>query len=81
MECEHARTAFATQMLGGLDGPQRECVAEHLDRCPSCRAERDELLALLPLLDAVRPYELEGVPAPDPERAVRAARELVTDRD
>ncbi|MGW5848707.1 hypothetical protein ACWFQ8_12285 [Streptomyces sp. NPDC055254] len=81
MECERARIAFAAQMLGGLDGPRHECVADHLDRCRSCRAERDELLALLPLLDAVRPYELDGVPVPDPERAVRAARAMVADRD
>ncbi|MFJ7590930.1 zf-HC2 domain-containing protein [Streptomyces sp. NPDC097617] len=81
MECERARTAFAAQMLGGLDRPQHESVAEHLDRCPSCRAERDELLVLLPLLDGVRLYELDGVPDPDPERAVRAAREMATDRD
>lgn len=78
MECERARTAFATQMLGGLDGPQHECAAEHLDRCPSCRAERDELLALLPLLGAVRPYELEGVAGSRP-RAGRAGRSRAGD--
>lgn len=35
-------------------------------------AEREELLGVVPLLDAVVPYELDGVPVPDPERAIEA---------
>ncbi|MFI9586873.1 hypothetical protein ACIHCQ_34755 [Streptomyces sp. NPDC052236] len=41
----------------------------------------DELLGLLPLLDTVMPYELDGVPTPDPQRAIDLARVRTVDRD
>ncbi|MFF3248706.1 zf-HC2 domain-containing protein [Streptomyces sp. NPDC002870] len=81
MECEHARTSLAAQVLGILEGSEHDSLGTHLDQCPSCRSEREELLGLLPLLDTVMPYELDGVPTPDPARAVELARGAEADRD
>lgn len=81
MECEHARTALAAQVLGILEGPEHDSLGMHLDQCPPCRSEREELRGLLPLLDTVMPYELNGVPTPDPARAIELARGAETDRE
>ncbi len=81
MECEHARIALAAQLLTSGAGPECERLGAHLDGCPACRSEREKLLALLPLLDTVMPYELDGVPTPDPQRAIELARDRAADRD
>jgi predicted anti-sigma-YlaC factor YlaD len=81
VDCEHARIALTAQVLGILEGAERDSLRAHLDQCPSCRSEREELLGVLPLLDTVMPYELDGVPTPDPARAIEAARRAAADRD
>jgi anti-sigma factor RsiW len=81
VECEHARTALAAQVLGTLEEPEQESLGMHLDQCPACDSEWEELLGLLPLLDTVMPYELDGVPTPDPARAVELARRAEADRE
>ncbi|MFK0252806.1 hypothetical protein [Streptomyces sp. NPDC090445] len=53
----------------------------HLDQCAPCRSEQEELRGLLSLLTSVMPYEVDGVPTPDPERAVRAARQAAADHN
>ncbi|WP_146252292.1 hypothetical protein [Streptomyces carminius] len=73
------RERLALRALGGDrdgsggDGPGGS-VAAHLSRCPACRRERRALAETAGLLAAVRPYEVDGVPRPDPGRAVEAVR-------
>jgi hypothetical protein len=63
---EHLRTRRKVALLaaGVLDGDERAWAERHVERCARCRAERDELLALVrameedPLREAV-----PGVPA------------------
>ncbi|MEV6962452.1 zf-HC2 domain-containing protein [Streptomyces sp. NPDC051207] len=69
-----ARHALGARLFGALDGTDRSALDEHLSACGPCRADYGELGAVLPLLDLVDPGELDGVPAPDPRRAIAAVR-------
>jgi anti-sigma factor RsiW len=50
MTCEHLRTAVGAYALGALDPDEAAAVRRHLETCPQCAAEHDELSALPGLL-------------------------------
>ncbi|GAB2618377.1 hypothetical protein GCM10027168_58380 [Streptomyces capparidis] len=72
MDCERARVELAARELGG--GDFEDAVAEHLETCPDCRAEGEADAAAAAMLSAVEAFELDGVPVPDPERAIARLR-------
>ncbi|MFJ8547261.1 zf-HC2 domain-containing protein [Streptomyces sp. NPDC093586] len=79
MDCVDARQDIAPGLFGALDETDRSALAEHLERCGSCRTEHEELAELLPLLELVQFSGLGGAPVPhpplpDPQRAVEAVR-------
>ncbi|MGW3151751.1 hypothetical protein ACWDG1_45570 [Streptomyces sp. NPDC001177] len=74
MDCEQAHSEMAIVAFGLLADARKAAVTTHMTVCSSCCGEFAEFAALMPLLDTVMLYELDGVPSPDPERAVAAAR-------
>lgn len=53
-KCSHAIDA-AVYLLGGLPDAEVEAFARHLDGCPACRVEIEELAPVARLLTAARP--------------------------
>jgi hypothetical protein len=64
MICERAREQMAEYLAGGLEGAGREKFVEHLEVCPGCRGEVEELGTLW--------RGLEFLPSAEPGTAVRA---------
>ena len=50
MSCEHLRSAVGAYALGALDPDEAAAVRRHLETCPECAAELDELAPLPGLL-------------------------------
>jgi anti-sigma-K factor RskA len=76
--CSDCQELLGGYVLGALDRSERDAVERHLETCPSCRRDRDELAgvpALLDLLDTPEPSP--AAPPPTLEEAVldRFARE------
>jgi anti-sigma-K factor RskA len=68
MTCPQAVSGLGAYVLGALEPDERRAVEDHLARCPICSAELAEFQGLTPLLDRVRPEDLEPVtvtPSPD----------------
>lgn len=75
MDCEQVKIDLAAEMLTGRAEPEKAARTAHLDRCPPCGRERQELRGLRDLLATASPQEpYSGPLRPDPERAVRAVR-------
>ena len=58
MICERAKEQMAEYLSGGLEGATREKFVDHLEQCPRCRTEVDELGSLwrgLEFLPTVEP--------------------------
>ncbi|MCX4993628.1 anti-sigma factor [Streptomyces sp. NBC_00568] len=73
MDCEQLKYDLAAAAMAGRE-ESADALASHLEACPECREEQDELRALVRLLAEVEPFELDGIPTPDPARAIEAAR-------
>jgi hypothetical protein len=63
MICERVKEHLAEYLSGNLEGPAREKFVEHLEQCPRCRAEVDELGAVW--------RGLEMLPSAQPGTAMR----------
>lgn len=63
MICERAKEQMAEYLSGTLEAESRENFVQHLERCPRCRGEVEELGELW--------RGLEFLPAPEPGVAVR----------
>ncbi|MCL7430313.1 hypothetical protein [Streptomyces sp. YS415] len=75
MNCEQVKIDLAAEMLTGRAEPEKAARTAHLDGCPPCGREREELRGLRDLLATTVPLEPDGgPPRPDPERALRAVR-------
>jgi hypothetical protein len=75
-----AVTGLGAYVLGALEPEERRRVEEHVRACPSCAAELAELRSLPPLLDRVRPEDLQPVSvAPSPDLFARMS--AAADRD
>lgn len=74
MDCRKCNRLLQAYLDGDLDGsPYRE-VADHLDKCPDCRAEYDRMLKMHDLLRNLR--ELE-VPEGEKEAFIGALRDRI----
>jgi hypothetical protein len=63
MICERVKEQLAEYLSGNLEGPAREKFVDHLEQCPRCQAEVEELGALW--------RGLEFVPSAQPSIAMR----------
>ncbi len=63
MICERVKEQLAEYLSGNLEGPAREKFVDHLEKCPRCQAEVEELGALW--------RGLEFVPSAQPSIAMR----------
>jgi HEAT repeats/Putative zinc-finger len=63
MICERVKEQLAEYLSGNLEGPAREKFVDHLEQCPRCQAEVEELGALW--------RGLEFVPSAQPGIAMR----------
>jgi anti-sigma factor RsiW len=73
-ECTEVRELLGGQVLGRLEPHEAERVERHLETCPHCRREREELAGLPALLD------LAGSADAKPESPPAALEEAVLDR-
>lgn len=58
------REMLGAYALGGLTGAESTALRAHLDGCPACRAELDELRPVAAALAAVDPAVLDDTPLP-----------------
>jgi hypothetical protein len=75
--CRGRREDIGAYVLGGLDDERATALIAHLDGCPTCRAEAEELARvarLLPLADPLRAHEHPAPPARLAESIVRRVR-------
>jgi hypothetical protein len=56
--CDHWQGLVALEIVGQLVDEDRPALSAHLDGCPSCRDERDDLVALARILPAADPGHL-----------------------
>ncbi|SDE84460.1 anti-sigma factor family protein [Pseudonocardia oroxyli] len=60
------REQLGAYLLGGLTAPEETALGAHLDGCPDCRAELDDLRPVADALAGVAPQDLAHAPAPPP---------------
>ncbi|MGW3450080.1 sigma-70 family RNA polymerase sigma factor [Streptomyces sp. NPDC001076] len=74
-----ARLSLGAYVLGKLASDEARVIAAHLATCADCRAERDALAELVPLLDSVS--EADVMPGRASPAAAGAERTVVIGRD
>ncbi|MEU9890906.1 anti-sigma factor [Sphaerisporangium sp. NPDC051011] len=62
--CEDVRMSLGAHMLGALDADEAARVEAHMETCPECRAEFEELSGLSALLSRVSEEDVEQVASP-----------------
>ena len=67
-DAEHQalREMLGSYALGHLSASERDMVGAHLDGCPDCRAELEDIAGLAPLLTQIDPTRFTTAAAPDP---------------
>jgi anti-sigma factor RsiW len=82
MTCQDTAPALGAYVLGALEPAERQGVDEHVRGCPECAAELADFQALPPLLDRVRPEDLEfGPVTPSPGLFDRVAAAAAADSE
>jgi anti-sigma factor RsiW len=79
-ECRVWRERIGALVLGQLGSEERAATEAHLEGCPDCRAEADELAPMASVLRRANPERLEPTPLPPPELAGRIARRIAAER-
>ncbi|GII02989.1 anti-sigma factor family protein [Planobispora takensis] len=64
MTCDEARMSLGVYVLGALDPQERAEVEAHLDGCPGCRAELEELTGVAGFLDRVSEEDVAHAASP-----------------
>jgi Putative zinc-finger len=64
--CRNYREDIGVYVLGQLAADRRAALTAHLDACPDCRAEAEELAAVARLLPAADPLRGRDRPTPPP---------------
>ena len=81
MTCPEGATELGAYVLGALDPADRRRMDEHVQDCPACAAELEELAALPPLLATVPLDDLTDAPVtPSPDLYDRVAAAAAAER-
>src|SRR6478672_7974363 len=78
--CREWREALGAYALGHLPDDERAGLEAHLEGCPSCRAEAEQLASLVQPLSLADPARFETTPVPPPTLAARVAAAIARER-
>src|SRR5262245_56803862 len=82
--CREWRESLGAHALGQLPDEERVGLEAHLEGCPDCRAELEQLAALAGPLSLADPARFETTPVPPPLLAAKVAaaigRERISER-
>ncbi len=78
--CREWRERIGALVLGQLPEDQRLATEAHLDGCPRCRAEAEDLAPVASLLKRADPSQLAPAPAPPPRLGERIVRRIAAER-
>jgi Putative zinc-finger/Anti-sigma-K factor rskA len=78
--CREWRERIGALVLGQLPEDQRLATEAHLDGCPGCRAEAEDLAPVASLLRRADPDRLAPTPAPPPRLGERIVRRIAAER-
>jgi anti-sigma factor RsiW len=78
--CRGKREDIGAYVLGGLDDNRTTALLAHLDGCPSCRAEADELGAVARMLPLAAPLRSTDAPMPPARLAEAIVRRVRTEQ-
>lgn len=78
--CREWRESLGAYALGHLSEDERAGIAAHLDGCPSCRAELEQLSAVVRPMSLADPARFEAAPSPPPSLAGRVAAAIGAER-
>jgi hypothetical protein len=71
--CREWRESLGAYALGHLPEDERAGIAAHLEGCPSCRAELEQLASVVRPMSLADPARFEAAPSPPPSLAGRVA--------
>lgn len=74
------RESLGAYVLGHLPDAEAAALRAHLDGCPACRAELDEIAPAARALARVDPDALEALPVPQPDLADRIVGRIQVER-
>ena len=78
--CRERRESLGAYALGHLPADERAGLEAHLEGCPSCRAEAEQLAALAGPLSLADPARFEAAPVPPASLAARVAAAIARER-
>lgn len=78
--CRAWRERLGAFVLGQLGPEERAATEAHLEGCPACRAELDELAPMAGVLRRADPQQLAPTPAPPAYLAERIAGRIAAER-
>jgi anti-sigma factor RsiW len=78
--CREWRESLGAYALGHLPADERAGLEAHLEGCPSCRAEVQQLAALVEPLSLADPARFETAPSVPPMLAARVAAAIARER-
>jgi putative zinc finger protein len=78
--CREWRERIGALVLGQLPEDERLATEAHLDGCPGCRAEAEDLAPVGSLLERADPDRLAPAPAPPPGLRERIVRRIAAER-
>lgn len=79
-EHRYWREMIGAYVLGGLDEEERAALQEHLDGCPSCRAEVEELWPVVDALADATPERIASEEAPPVDLRDRVLAQIGRER-
>lgn len=74
------REMLGAYALGHLDPTETDQIGRHLDGCPTCRADLQEIIPVARRLDDVDPTMFESPPMPPPDLAERIRLAVARER-
>jgi hypothetical protein len=78
--CRERRESLGAYALDQLPHEERAGLEAHLEGCPSCRAELEQLAALVRPMSLADPARFESAPALPPALGARVAASIVKER-